>query len=201
MYVVKSVFRVLVLWALLGGVSWASSARVLIVFDTRTGNTERFAGAVAEGAGRVEGIDVILKKTSDVLDEELASLDGILIGSPIHWGNLSSETKAFLDRLGGVLRRNEELGPGSQSKIRAGGAFVTGGSISSGKDLARLGVIASLLDMRFVIVGGEDEEGFGTLGAQATTGGASPPLDEVELEEARRFGERFANVTLRLVAR
>jgi NAD(P)H dehydrogenase (quinone) len=201
MCLVKSLFRLLVLWALLGGVSWASSARVLIVFDTRTGNTERFAGAVAEGARRVEGVDVILKKTSDVLDEELAGADGILIGSPVHWGNLSSATKAFLDRLGGVLRSKEELGPGSRSRIRAGGAFVTGGSISSGKDLARLGVIASLLDMRFVIVGGEDEEGFGTLGAQATTGGAPPPLDEGELDDGRRFGERFSTITLRLVAR
>ena len=49
--------------------------------------------------------------------------------------------------------------------------------------------------MRFVVIGGVDEEGYGTLGAQATTGPSDPGLNEKELSEARRFGERFARLT------
>lgn len=200
MYVVNCLLRVCVLWALTNGAVFAASARIVVVFDSRTGNTERLARAAGDGARRVEGVEVVVKKTNEVLDEELLAADGILVGSPVHWSNISSEAKAFLDRLGGLLVSNKELGPESRSKLRTGGAFVTGGAISSGKELVRIGMIASLLSMRFVIVGGSDGEGFGTLGAQATTGEEEPALDEDELAEARRFGERFANVTLRLAS-
>ncbi len=67
-----------------------------------------------------------------------------------------------------------------------------------GKDLARLTILSAFLTMRFVIVGGVEAEGFGTLGPEATTGPADPGISEKELEEARRFGERFARMTLQI---
>jgi len=38
-------------------------------------------------------------------------------------------------------------------------------------------------------------EGFGTLGPEATTGPADPGVRDKEMEEVRRFGERFARLT------
>ena len=67
--------------------------------------------------------------------------------------------------------------------------------MASGKDLARLSMIAEFLSMRFTIIGGVDAEGFGTLGPQATTGPGSPGVDDAAREEARAFGERFARAT------
>ena len=64
-----------------------------------------------------------------------------------------------------------------------------------GKDVARLSILSAFLTMRFVAIGGVDAEGFGTLGPEATTGPADPGVSEKELEEARRFGERFARLT------
>ena len=176
----------------------ASSVTILIAYDSRTGNTETFARAVLEGVGTVEGARGVFRKQSDVEEAEIVAADGILVGSPVHWGNLSTETKGFIDRIGGVLASSGELGADSEAAnrtIRTGGAFVTGGSVASGKELARIGILTSLLSFKFVLIGGQDTAGFGTLGAQATTGPSDPGLSEAELAEARRFGARFARLT------
>ena len=172
---------------------------ILVVYDSRTGHTEKLARAVAEGVRQVEGAVAVLRRREEVKDEEIVSSSGILLGSPVHWASLSAESKAFLERVGQVLVEAKELGPGTTPRTRAAGAFVTGGAVSSGKELARLAILAAFLNMRFVVIGGEEADGFGTLGAQATTAGSDPGLSEAELEEARRFGKRFASMTLALV--
>jgi NAD(P)H dehydrogenase (quinone) len=172
---------------------------VLVVYDSRSGNTEALARAVGEGAETVEGTEVLVKRTGDVRDEDILRCSGMILGSPVHWGSLSPEAKAFVERVGGVLSEAKELGPRSTPRLRAAGAFATGGAVSSGKELARLAMLTAFLNLRFVVVGGEERDGFGTLGAQATTGEADPGLSESELDEARRFGARVASVTLALV--
>ena len=64
-----------------------------------------------------------------------------------------------------------------------------------GKDMARLSILSAFLTMRFMVIGGVDADGFGTLGPQATTGAADPGVSGKEEEEARQFGERFARLT------
>ena len=172
---------------------------ILVVYDSRTGHTEKLARAIAEGVDQVEGALAVLRRREEVEDEEILSSSGILLGSPVHWASLSAESKAFLERIGKVLVEAKELGPGTTPRTRAAGAFVTGGAVSSGKELARLSILAAFLNMRFVVIGGEEADGFGTLGAQATTAGSDPGLSDAELEEARRFGKRFASMTLALV--
>jgi NAD(P)H dehydrogenase (quinone) len=177
----------------------APEPSVLVVFDSRTGHTEKLARAVAEGVGLVEGVTAVLRRREEVRDEDILSSSGILLGSPVHWASNSAESKSFLERIGQVLVEAKELGPGTTPRTRAAGAFVTGGAVASGKELARLSILAAFLNMRFVVVGGEEADGFGTLGAQATTAGSDPGVSEAELEEARRFGKRFASMTLALV--
>jgi len=176
----------------------APSVKILVAYDSRTGNTESLARAVADGAGSVAGVEVVLRRQPEVGADEITGADGILVGTPVHWANLSAETKVFLDRIGGVLATAGEIGADSRPRNRTGGAFVTGGSVASGKELARLAILSALLNLKFVVVGGADAAGFGTLGAQATTGPSDPGLSEVELDEARRSGERFARLTQRL---
>ncbi len=59
---------------------------------------------------------------------------------------------------------------------------------------------AALLAMRFVIIGGVNEDGFGTLGAQAATAGKPPGISDRDRADARRLGERFARLTRQLRA-
>src|SRR3972149_9956097 len=127
---------------------------ILVVYDSRTGHTEKFAAPIAEGVDQVEGALAILRRREDVEDEEILSSSGILLGSPGHWASLSAESKVFLERVGKVLVEAKELGPGTTPRTRAAGAFVTGGAVSSGKELARLAVPAALLNPRLVGIGG-----------------------------------------------
>ena len=55
--------------------------RVLIVYHTLSGNTEKMAKAYAEGAKSVQGTDVVLKKAFDATLEDLLGSDAIALGS------------------------------------------------------------------------------------------------------------------------
>ncbi|MCC7175076.1 MAG: flavodoxin family protein [Bryobacterales bacterium] len=166
------------------------AARILVAYHSETGHTEKLAQAIAKGAASVEGAEVTLRKTSDVKPEEIARYDGMVVGTPVHWANLTAETKRFLDQVGAALWAAKTNGDG-----RTAGAFCTGGGTAMGKDVARLSVLAAFLTMRFTVIGGVDSEGYGTLGPEATTGPADPGVSEKEQEEPRRFGERFARLT------
>ena len=164
--------------------------RILIAYHSQTGNTEKMAQAIQKGVASVEGVEVTLRKIADVKDQEILQADGIVVGTPVYWSNLSAETKRFLERVGDVLWKAKTNGDG-----RTAGAFCTGGGVAMGKDVARLSILSALLTMRFIVIGGVDDAGFGTLGPEATTGPAGRGVGEKEQEEARNFGERFARMT------
>jgi len=169
----------------------ASPVRILIAYHSQTGNTAKLAAAVREGAASVAGVEVVLRSVDEAATEDIVKSDGILLGTPVHWGNFSAESKRFLDRIGEVLGKTTKmLGEG-----RTAGVFCTAGSISNGQEMARLAAIAAFLDMRFIVVGGVNDEGFGSLGPQAVTGGSPRGVNDRDRAEARRFGERFARFT------
>ena len=174
----------------------ATPVRVLVIYYSETGNTEQMAASVREGAASVPGTAVTMRKAAEVSDDEIRTADGILLGSPVQWGSLSVGAKRFIDRVGEVLgKAGKTLGEG-----RTAGVFCTAGSSSNGQEMARLSAIAGFLAMRFVIVGGVNDEEFGTLGPQSVTGGSPKGVGARDRADARRFGERFARITLRLHA-
>ncbi len=169
----------------------APTVRILIAYHSRTGNTEKMAAAVREGAASVAGVEIVLRKVAEVTPDDIVKADGIVLGTPVEWGNLSAEAKRFIDRVGEALgKAGATYGEG-----RTAAVFCTGGSPSNGQEMARMSAIAAFLAMRFVIVGGVNGEGFGSLGPQAVTGGKPPGVSDRELADARRFGERFARLT------
>jgi len=73
-------------------------AKILIVYHSQTGNTEKMAHAVAEGARGIEGVDVILKKAADASLDDLLTADGFALGTPENFGYMSGMVKDFFDR-------------------------------------------------------------------------------------------------------
>ncbi len=189
--------RILLLAAFLGAAfAQPPVTRILVAYHSETGNTEKLARAVREGAASVAGVEASLRKTAEVKPEEILKADGVALGTPVYWASLSAEAKRFLDEMGNALGRNSKtLGEG-----KAGGVFCTGGNAAAGKDTARLVALAAFLHMRMVVVGGVDGGGYGTLGPEATTAPPDAGISDRELAEARRFGERFARITQRLRA-
>jgi NAD(P)H dehydrogenase (quinone) len=160
---------------------------VLVTYHSATGNTEKMAQGVAEGAKTVSGTTVVLKRVGDVTSSDLVSSDAVIVGSPVYFANMSGEVKTFLDNWG--LQSKFDLFRERKMRNKVGGAFATGAAISNGKELTMLTIHAAMLVNQMVIVSGG-----GGFGASATTGPDSPGIDEKELAEARALGKRVAEV-------
>lgn len=84
--------------------------KVLVAYASQTGNTEKVAGAICDEVSGAH--DAVMKKIEDVGAGEAAGYDLVVIGGPIHAGNLADGAKQFL----------ESNPPGSGQKVAA---FVT----------------------------------------------------------------------------
>ncbi len=165
----------------------AEKIKILIVYHSPGGHTEAMAKAVAEGTKKYPQAEATIRKVTDVKCSELLATDALIVGSPVYWSNMAGEVKSFFDRFStdcGVLP------PAFQMRDKVGGAFVTGGETSSGKEIALMTIVAAMLGNRMIVV----SEGQ-ALGAAATTGDGKVPVTEKELDEARRLGERVAQTT------
>lgn len=158
---------------------------VLIAYHSLSGYTERMADAVGQGARAVPGTQVIVKRVGQVTAQELFAADAIVLGSPVYWSNMAAEVKTFIDD----WQFKFGVFPEFKLKNKVGAAFVTGGQISSGKELTMLSMLAAMLGNYMVVVSGG-----GAFGASATTEGISPGIDEQELASARELGGRVAEV-------
>ena len=143
--------------------------QILVAYHSLSGNTERMAEAVAEGARMVSHTQVVVKRVGAVTAEELFAADAIVLGSPVYWSNMAGEVKTFIDDW------QFKFGVFPEFKLRnkVGAAFATGGQISSGKELTMLSILAAMLGNYMITVSG---------------GGAFGALEY--LEQARVQGQR-----------
>ena len=186
------------MFTIIGGLpftSWAEETlvpvTVLVTYHSLTGNTERMAEAVVEGAKSVPNTTVVLKRVGQVTADDLFSSDAVIIGSPVYWSNMSGEVKTFLDN----WQFKFGVFPEFKMKNKVGAAFATGGQISSGKEVTMLTILAAMLGNQMIVVSGG-----GAFGASATTEGDSPGVDKKELADAKALGRRVADVA-KLISR
>jgi len=69
--------------------------KMLILYDSQTGNTEKMAKAVVEGAQSVKGVDVELKYYAG--SEELAEAAAIVFGAPTYYHEITLPIKQMLE--------------------------------------------------------------------------------------------------------
>ena len=86
--------------------------KLLILYDSQTGNTEKMAEAVAEGARSVQGVEVELKYYAR--PEELAEATAIIFGSPTYYHEITLPIKQVLEE---AAKANVQL------KGKVGAAF------------------------------------------------------------------------------
>ena len=163
----------------------AYNVKVLVAYHSQSGNTERMAEAVAEGAKGVSGTAVIMKRVGQVTADDLFSSDAIVVGSPVYWSNMSGDVKTFFDN----WQFKFGVFPEFKMKNKIGAAFATGGQLSSGKEVTMLTILAAMLGNQMIVVSGG-----GAFGASATTEGDSPGIDNKELADAQALGRRVAEV-------
>ena len=159
---------------------------VLVTYHSATGNTEKMAQGVAEGAKAVSGTSVVLKRVGEVIGDDLLSADAVIVGSPVYVGNMSGQVKTFFDNWGRKFGLGTATG---KMHNNVGAAFATGGGFSSGKEVTILTILGAMLIHRMIVISGG-----GGFGASATIGPDSPGIDAKEITEARELGKRVAEV-------
>jgi len=112
--------------------------RILVAYHSITGNTEKLAQAIREGGKSVGNVQITVQKMADIKDDAILQCNGLVIGTPVHWANVSVETRQFVDRIATVLTKGKVWGEG-----RTAGVFCTAGNVASGKDTARISLIAA----------------------------------------------------------
>ena len=71
--------------------------KVLIIYFSQTGNTEKIASAIYEEVSLSN--EAVLNKLDDVDPDSLNTYDQVFIGSPIHAGTIAKEIQDFLQKL------------------------------------------------------------------------------------------------------
>lgn len=163
-------------------------ARVLVVYFSATGHTEKMARGVAEGVQQVAGVEVLLRTVDNVTKEEVESAAGLILGSPVYYANMAAPMKQFIDNWY------------SQKIIlfdKVGGAFATGGGLTAGRETTVNSLLLAMLNNGMIVVG-PLYESWGTFGSSARTAPPDEGVNEEEMDDARRLGERIARVALKM---
>jgi len=153
---------------------------ILIVYHSRSGNTEQMAKAVEEGA-RSAGVKVVRKKVGGVTLQDLLKADGIILGSPTYYGTMAAELKAFIDR---SVKYHGKL----EGKI--GAAFSSGGGLGGGVETTVLDITKAMLIHGMVVQGDPWGSHYGTVSIGRPNAAAK--------KECKQLGEKVARLVKRL---
>ncbi len=74
--------------------------KVIVVYESKYGNTKLVAETIIEGLKKVKGIETVLSELKKVDFNEISDYDAILVGSPNHFGGPTRGIKKFIDKLG-----------------------------------------------------------------------------------------------------
>ena len=83
--------------------------KILVIYHSQAGHTQRMAESVAGGAGSIEGVTVALKRASQANLRALLECDGLAIGTPEYFGYMAGMVKDFFDRTYDEARGRKEV--------------------------------------------------------------------------------------------
>jgi NAD(P)H dehydrogenase (quinone) len=156
---------------------------VLVLYHSHSGSTEKMARAVAEGAGRVAGVEVRVRSVREAAADDLLWCHGVAVGSPTNFGSVAWEMKRWWDQVPFDLWL--------QLDGKIGCAFSSSGGWGGGAELNCLTLLTILMNYGFLAFGLTDY-----VGKQFTAhyGAvlAGEPREEREFEACRRLGQRLA---------
>jgi NAD(P)H dehydrogenase (quinone) len=198
--------------------------KVLVLYYSSWGHIEAMAYAQAEGARRVPGAEVVVKRVAELtpldvakasgfkLDqaaplatpEELDQYDAILFGTPTRFGNMAAQMRNFLDQTGPLWSSGALVG-------KVGSVFCSTASQHGGQETTITSFHLTLLHHGMIIVGLpytfkdlttlREVAGGTPYGASCVTGaGAELRMPTpLELEMCRFQGQHVVQITSRLV--
>jgi NAD(P)H dehydrogenase (quinone) len=197
------------------------SAEILVLYYSRTGNVARLARQVCRGIEAVPGARAKLRSVPPVSAEserpqrpvpeegapwatldDLATCDGLVLGSPTRFGNMAAPLKHFIDQTGSLWAQGSLSG-------KPAAAFTSTQSMHGGQESTLLSMMLPLMHHGMVFVGVPyTEPAVNTTKSGGTPYGASHvvsavpegELSDEEAELARALGQRVAQIALKLKA-
>ena len=118
--------------------------QVLVLYISRTGNTKKLAEEIAKGVQKVEGVECVMRSSSEVAKEDFQKSDGIIAGSPVYFGAMAAELKGVFDKFVDIR---------GQMENKIGAAFATSGDQAGGKETTIFSIIQAMLIYGMIIVG------------------------------------------------
>lgn len=200
--------------------------KILIPYYSTYGHVHTMAEAIAEGAGKVEGAEAVLRRVPETLPpevlekmgaveaqkamahvpictvDELASADAVIFGTPTRFGNMCGQMRQFLDATGQLWAQGALVG-------KVGSVFTCTATQHGGQESTILSFHISLLHHGFVVVGLpyafqgqmrlDEVTGGSPYGASTIAGGSGERMpSENELEAARFQGRHVAEIAAKL---
>ena len=201
--------------------------KVLVVYYSLYGHVHQMAEAIAEGAQKIEGAQVEMRRVPETLShevlekmgavdaqkalahipvcqvDELAEADAILFGTPTRFGNMCGQMRQFLDATGQLWAKGALVG-------KTGSVFTSSATQHGGQESTILSFHITLLHHGFVVVGLpytfqgqmriDEMSGGSPYGASTIAGGKGERMpSENELAAARFQGEHVAASASKLV--
>jgi NAD(P)H dehydrogenase (quinone) len=196
--------------------------RVLVLYYSSYGHIEAMAYAQAEGASRIAGKQVTVKRVPELTPpevaraagfklaplaspEELEQYDLILFGTPTRFGNMAAQMRNFLDQTGPLWMRGALVG-------KVGSVFCSTASQHGGQETTITSFHSTLLHHGMIVVGlpytfkdlatMREVTGGTPYGASCVTGAGTELRmpSPLELDMCRYQGEHVARITARLVS-
>ena len=196
-------------------------AKVLVLYYSMYGHIATMAKAVADGARKVSGAEVTVKRVPETMSQslfaqaggkaeplvpeakpqELADYDAIILGTPTRFGNMCGQMRTFLDQTGALWAAGALYG-------KIGSVFTSTGT-GGGQEQTITSTWTTLAHHGLILV----PIGYGTkhlfdisqvrggtpYGASTLAGGdGSRQPSEQELDIARYQGEYVAGITLKM---
>jgi NAD(P)H dehydrogenase (quinone) len=157
--------------------------KIAIICHSESGNTERVASLIAEGAREVGGVEARCMKIDAVEDAFVAEARAVVLGCPVYAGSLSWQMKKWLDTMPHKLAG------------KLGSVFATANHIGGGAEAAELAMAGGLLVRGCLVYAAGASEGqpYTHFGAVTIRDG-----DDKQKERARIFGGRVARKALEL---
>ena len=144
--------------------------RILVLYDTKSGNTGPMAEAVAEGARSQPNVQVNLRHVDEAKSSDLIEHDGIAVGSPTWCGGLSWKLKKFFDECTSVWGKVED---------KVGCAFSTSGGLGGGSEMTCLSILTVLLNYGMLVFGVTDYAAPGITAHYGAVAVQNPTEDEL----------------------
>ena len=156
---------------------------LLIIYTTKNGRTGAMVEPLRQGIIE-SGVNATVRSVDEVLWEEMLGAQGIVVGTPVRFGDVDWQIKRLFD----ITAYQGYPGPLAG---KAGGAFVGGSRAGSGAELALFSMLHILLNHGMVIQGNAFSSHYGPVSLRDTT-------DEEMNSVCQAWGHHWATLVQRL---